>query len=99
MKLISFIFIEVFLGIILGVAGAFVINKIKRKRQKKTILKDIEKQDLKKGEDKTPINFFEKPIKLEKLEKVEETKKIVAQNRSVKTKKMKKLKKEMKKVK
>ena len=94
MKLISFILIELLLGIIIGLAGGFLFVGIKNKNQKKNAAKNIEKQDLKKGENKTPINFYKK---LPKTKKPEKTEKIVAQNGSMKIKKEKKLVKEDKK--
>lgn len=84
MKLISFIFLELFLGIVLGLAGGFLLIGVKNKIQTKNVIKEIEKQDLKKGKNKTPINFYKKREKLPKTEK------IVAQNGSLKTKKEKK---------
>ncbi len=91
MNLITFILLEVFLGIVLGVAGGFLFVGIKNKNQKKNAAKNIEKQDLKKGENKTPLDFYKK------REKPKETEKIVAQNGSMKIKKEKKLVKEDKK--
>ncbi len=73
MKLISFIFIEVFLGIILGLAGGFLFVGIKNKNQKKNAAKNIEKQDLKKGENKTPINFYKKLPKTKNLKKLKKS--------------------------
>ena len=81
----------VFLGIVIGVGGGFLLVGIKNKLQRKKILKKIRDQDLKEGIDKTPLKFFEKPKKIEKKEESKEKKVDKKKPKKIEKKKLKKV--------
>ncbi len=92
--------IGIFLGIIVGVGGAFLLILIKNNALKKSALKKIEKQDLKFNTNEKSVDFFgnvkKEAGKDKKKEDVVEEKK-VEKKKSKKKVRVKKTKKGKKK--
>ncbi len=86
--------IGIFLGIWLGIIGAFLLIKIKNNKQRKKLLKEIEKKRLKLTINGKSLESIEKEMEEKKEEKVEKKKPKV---RVRKMKKEKKVKKKLKK--
>ncbi len=82
----------IFLGIVFGIGGAFLLILFKKKLDKKHIVENIRKQDAKFGDGGVPINFFKKPKEeVEKKEEIKEKKVDKKKPKKVEKKKMKKV--------
>ncbi len=92
--------ISAFLGIILGVGGAFFLISRQKKKEQKTVLSKIVKQDLKFRNDGVPVDIYGKPIReapvikkreaVKKVEKKKPKKKVRAKKTKAKKKGKKK---------
>ena len=88
------IWMGIFLGIVIGVGGAFLLVLLKNKKQKKNLINNITKQDLKSGGNGIPINVLKEienprePKEVVKKEEVKEKKVVKKQPGKVVKKKV-----------